>query len=61
MKRFLRMLLMVAAPALFMSTAHADGLDNRARVHSGVIDVMEIPLTDKILTTIVIKPNEHQV
>ena len=68
MRRFLRLLLIVAAPVLFAGVGHAgdplfevDDFNRRTPVLSETLEVRDIPGTDKILTTIMIVPNDHQI
>ena len=69
MRRFLRLLLIVALPALIASPALADpslgppegAFNKREPVPSQTLGVRDIPLTDKVMTTIMLVPNEHQI
>ena len=68
MNRFLKMLMIVAAPVLLASPALAGptfgppegAFNKRTPVPSSILDISNLPGTDKVMTTIMVVPNEHQ-
>lgn len=60
MRRFLRLLLIVALPALVLTPAIAGDYDTSGYVWAEVVNIKEIPGTTELIIQFVLFPNENQ-